>query len=64
MVVSNLQCLERWRHGLNNPVDSNEWILLLFASSAIAQTVKMNWQANAPVADYRTYAWRPATYSE
>jgi hypothetical protein len=33
---------------------------LLFATSAIAQTVKVNWQTNAPFADYRTYAWKPS----
>jgi hypothetical protein len=31
---------------------------LLLATSAIAQTVKVNWQSNAPFADYRTYAWK------
>jgi uncharacterized protein DUF4136 len=33
--------------------------LLLFVTSAMAQTVKVNWQTSAPFADYRTYAWRP-----
>jgi hypothetical protein len=33
---------------------------LLFASSAIAQTVKVNWQTCAPFSDYRSYAWRPS----
>jgi hypothetical protein len=31
---------------------------LLLASNAIAQTVKVNWQSNAPFRDYRTYAWK------
>jgi hypothetical protein len=31
---------------------------LLVASAAVAQTVKVNWQTNAPFADYRTYAWK------
>jgi hypothetical protein len=31
---------------------------LFFASNALAQTVKVNWQTNAPFADYRTYAWQ------
>ena len=31
---------------------------LLAASGALAQTVKVNWQADAPFADYRTYAWK------
>jgi len=31
---------------------------LLGASGALAQTVKVNWQAGVPFADYRTYAWR------
>ncbi len=31
---------------------------LVFASNALAQTVKVNWQMNAPFADYRTYAWQ------
>jgi hypothetical protein len=34
--------------------------MLLVASGAIAQTVKVNWQTNAPFADYRTYAWKPS----
>jgi hypothetical protein len=33
---------------------------LLFATSAIAQTVKVNWQTSAAFADYRTYAWKPS----
>jgi hypothetical protein len=36
--------------------------ILLVASSAFAQTVKVNWQTNAPFADYRTYAWRPTKH--
>ena len=35
---------------------------LLFATSALAQTVKVNWHTNAPFADYRTYAWRPTKH--
>jgi hypothetical protein len=31
---------------------------LLVASGALAQTVKVNWQMNAPFSDYRTYAWK------
>jgi hypothetical protein len=31
--------------------------ILLVASSAFAQTVKVNWQSSAAFADYRTYAW-------
>jgi hypothetical protein len=31
---------------------------LLVASGALAQTVKVNWQTDAPFADYRTYAWQ------
>jgi Domain of unknown function (DUF4136) len=31
---------------------------LLAASGALAQTVKVNWQINAPFSDYRTYAWK------
>ena len=31
---------------------------LLVASGALAQTVKVNWQTDAPFADYRTYAWK------
>jgi hypothetical protein len=31
--------------------------LLLFATGAMAQTVKVNWENNAPFAEYRTYAW-------
>jgi hypothetical protein len=33
---------------------------LLFAGSAMAQTLKVNWHTDAPFADYRTYAWRPS----
>jgi hypothetical protein len=33
-------------------------ILLLPAGSVFAQTVKVNWQNQAPFADYRTYAWK------
>ena len=36
--------------------------VLLVASSAFAQTVKVNWHTNAPFADYRTYAWRPTQH--
>jgi len=32
--------------------------LLLTATGALAQTVKVNWQTDAPFADYRTYAWK------
>jgi hypothetical protein len=32
---------------------------LLFAASATAQTVKVNWQTTAPFADHRTCVWRP-----
>jgi hypothetical protein len=35
-------------------------LLLLFATGAVAQTVKVNWQENAPFSDYRTYAWQPS----
>jgi hypothetical protein len=31
---------------------------LLVATGALAQTVKVNWQIDAPFADYRTYAWK------
>jgi hypothetical protein len=31
---------------------------LLVATEALAQTVKVNWQTDAPFADYRTYAWK------
>jgi hypothetical protein len=31
---------------------------LLVATAALAQTVKVNWQMNAPFSDYRTYAWK------
>jgi hypothetical protein len=31
---------------------------LLAASGALAQTVKVNWQTDAPFADYRTYTWK------
>jgi Domain of unknown function (DUF4136) len=31
---------------------------LLVASGALAQTVKVNWQMDAPFADYHTYAWQ------
>ncbi len=31
---------------------------LLAATEALAQTVKVNWQTDAPFADYHTYAWR------
>jgi hypothetical protein len=31
---------------------------LLVATGALAQTVKVNWQSDAPFADYRTYAWQ------
>ncbi len=31
---------------------------LLATSGALAQTVKVNWQTDAPFADYRTYAWK------
>jgi Domain of unknown function (DUF4136) len=31
---------------------------LLLAGGALAQTVKVNWQTDAPFADYRTYAWK------
>lgn len=34
--------------------------LLLVATGAMAQTVKVNWQDNAPFADYKTYAWQPS----
>jgi hypothetical protein len=33
---------------------------LLFATSAMAQTVKVDWQTTAPFADHRTCAWRPS----
>jgi Domain of unknown function (DUF4136) len=33
-------------------------ILLMPAGSVFGQTVKVNWQTQAPFADYRTYAWR------
>jgi hypothetical protein len=33
-------------------------LLLLSAGSAFGQTVKVNWQTQAPFADYRTYAWK------
>lgn len=32
-------------------------LFLLFATGASAQTVKVNWQNNAPFSDYHTYAW-------
>ena len=32
------------------------------ATSAIAQTIKVNWHTNAPFVDYRTYAWRPTKH--
>jgi hypothetical protein len=32
-------------------------LLLLLATPAMAQTVKVNWKDNAPFTDYRTYAW-------
>ena len=32
--------------------------LLLAGSGALAQTVKVNWQIDAPFSDYRTYAWK------
>jgi uncharacterized protein DUF4136 len=32
--------------------------LLLITTTAPAQTVKVNWQKNAPFADYRTYTWK------
>ena len=32
--------------------------LSLFTTGAMAQTVKVNWENNAPFADYRTYAWQ------
>jgi Domain of unknown function (DUF4136) len=35
-------------------------LLLLFTTGAMAQTVKVNWQENAPFSDYRTYAWHPS----
>jgi hypothetical protein len=31
---------------------------LLIATGALAQTVKVNWQIDAPFADYRTYIWK------
>ena len=36
--------------------------ILLVATSAFAQTVKVNWQTNTPFADYHTYAWRPTKH--
>jgi hypothetical protein len=34
-------------------------VMLLFpAGSAFAQTVKVNWQMQAPFPDYKTYAWK------
>ena len=33
-------------------------LVFLFATSANAQTVKVNWQNNAPFSDYRTFAWQ------
>src|ERR1700752_3662542 len=35
-------------------------LLLLLATGATAQTVKVNWQEDAPFSDYRTYAWQPS----
>jgi hypothetical protein len=35
-------------------------LLLLLATGATAQTVKVNWQEGAPFSDYRTYAWQPS----
>jgi hypothetical protein len=32
--------------------------LLLPAGSIFAQTVKVNWQTQAPFADYRSYMWK------
>jgi Domain of unknown function (DUF4136) len=32
--------------------------LLAIGTAVPAQTVKVNWQASAPFADYRTYAWQ------
>lgn len=34
---------------------------LLTATGALAQTVKVNWQTDAPFPDYRTYAWKEST---
>jgi hypothetical protein len=31
---------------------------LLMTSGALAQTVKVNWQIDAPFADYRSYTWK------
>lgn len=33
---------------------------LLFATGAIAQTVKVNWQSRIPFGSYSTYAWQPS----
>jgi hypothetical protein len=35
-------------------------LLLLLATGAMAQTVKVNWQEDAPFSDYHTYAWQPS----
>jgi len=31
---------------------------MLATTGALSQTVKVNWQTDAPFADYRTYAWK------
>jgi hypothetical protein len=36
--------------------------ILTVASSAFAQTVKVNWQTHASFANYHTYAWRPTKH--
>lgn len=33
-------------------------LILLSTGSVFAQTVKVNWQVQAPFSDYRTYAWK------
>lgn len=33
-------------------------MMLLPVGSSFAQTVKVNWKKQAPVADYRTYVWK------
>lgn len=40
------------------PFLASALISLLPAGSVFAQTVKVNWQMQAPFADYRTYVWK------
>lgn len=48
-------------HGVTRSILTGSLMLFgcgISATAAKAQTVKVNWQENAPFSDYRTYAWK------